>query len=45
MDFKNIHAIPHMDHRDRNYPIIQWEWSSTRKLILMTLQVQGWCCT
>ncbi|KAH0898478.1 hypothetical protein HID58_048046 [Brassica napus] len=21
MDFKNIHAIPHMDHRDRNYPI------------------------
>ncbi|KAG2282438.1 hypothetical protein Bca52824_053658 [Brassica carinata] len=22
MDFKNIHAIPHMDHRDRNYPIV-----------------------
>ena len=21
MDFKNIHAIPHMDHMDRNYPI------------------------
>ncbi|CAH8392580.1 unnamed protein product [Eruca vesicaria subsp. sativa] len=21
MDFKNIHAIPHMDGRDRNYPI------------------------
>ena len=21
MDFKNIHAIPHMDHRDRNYLI------------------------
>uniref|UniRef100_A0A0D3CGG1 DUF223 domain-containing protein n=1 Tax=Brassica oleracea var. oleracea TaxID=109376 RepID=A0A0D3CGG1_BRAOL len=21
MDFKNIHAIPHMGHRDRNYPI------------------------
>nr|VDD22481.1 unnamed protein product [Brassica oleracea] len=21
MDFKNIHAIPHMYHRDRNYPI------------------------
>ncbi|KAH0936337.1 LOW QUALITY PROTEIN: hypothetical protein HID58_013454 [Brassica napus] len=21
MDFKNIHEIPHMNHRDRNYPI------------------------
>ncbi|KAF2590537.1 hypothetical protein F2Q70_00038270 [Brassica cretica] len=21
MDFKNIHAIPHMDHMDRNFPI------------------------
>ncbi|KAJ4902055.1 Uncharacterized protein Rs2_16006 [Raphanus sativus] len=21
MDFKNIHAIPHMSHRERNYPI------------------------
>ncbi|CAN6852060.1 unnamed protein product [Brassica oleracea] len=21
MDFKNIHVIPHMYHRDRNYPI------------------------
>ncbi|CAH8357744.1 unnamed protein product [Eruca vesicaria subsp. sativa] len=21
MDFKNIHAIPHMNHMDRNYPI------------------------
>ncbi|KAL0713211.1 hypothetical protein Bca4012_020189 [Brassica carinata] len=21
MDFKNIHAIPHMDHKERNYPI------------------------
>ncbi|CAH8364259.1 unnamed protein product [Eruca vesicaria subsp. sativa] len=21
IDFKNIHAIPHMDHKDRNYPI------------------------
>lgn len=21
MDFKNIHAIPHMSHKERNYPI------------------------
>ncbi|KAF2563406.1 hypothetical protein F2Q70_00018024 [Brassica cretica] len=25
MDFKNIHAIPHMDHKDRNYPIYTME--------------------